>query len=308
MKLNQMKVFREIMLTRSVSEAAKNLHRSQPAVSAAISTLEDELGLKLFERRKGRLHPVSEAHYLLEECSEVLTRVDLIQRHITNIKSLESGKLQIVSMPGPSVFLLPDMISTFSEEKQDIQFDLISRSSDLVFQLIAAQQYDIGISDHFEGKLDQTSLVNAQVFKFECYCALRKDDPLAAHEVITPKLLNGKPLGLLYEEHESHENVVNAFKQENASLNARIKTRYFIPLLTFAEKNMSYAIVDPIAIESYRLYRKGNEVLTFRPFRPEVIYTTSILRPVHRPTSLISEVFLEDLVERFKAIGGQMIA
>ena len=91
MKLNQMKVFREIMLTRSVAEAAKNLHRSQPAVSAAISTLEDELGLKLFERRKGRLHPVSEAHYLLEECSEVLTRVDLIQRHITNIKSLESG-------------------------------------------------------------------------------------------------------------------------------------------------------------------------------------------------------------------------
>ena len=68
MNLKQMTAFREVVLTGSVSEAARNLNRTQPSVSHMIATLEDSLGLKLFVRRNGRLHPVPEAMYLLEEC------------------------------------------------------------------------------------------------------------------------------------------------------------------------------------------------------------------------------------------------
>ncbi len=55
------------MLSGSMTEAARNMGRTQPAVSALIAGLEATVGNKLFERRGGRLHPVPEAHFLLKE-------------------------------------------------------------------------------------------------------------------------------------------------------------------------------------------------------------------------------------------------
>ncbi len=63
------------MLTGNVSQAARNLHRTQPSISALISGLEQELGMRLFERRKGQLHPVPEARYLLEETIAILDKI-----------------------------------------------------------------------------------------------------------------------------------------------------------------------------------------------------------------------------------------
>ena len=78
MDLRQMAIFREVILTGSVTEAARNLNRTQPSVSHAIARLEEELGMRLFERRRGRLHAVPEAHYLFRECDQMLTRVDQV--------------------------------------------------------------------------------------------------------------------------------------------------------------------------------------------------------------------------------------
>ena len=55
MNLQQLAVFREIMNTGSMSAAARNLHRTQPAVSAALKALEDSLGMDLFHRDGRRL-------------------------------------------------------------------------------------------------------------------------------------------------------------------------------------------------------------------------------------------------------------
>ena len=57
LSLRQLMVFREVMRSGSVSEAAKTLHRSQPALSAMLSNMENELGFVLFERRGNRLMP-----------------------------------------------------------------------------------------------------------------------------------------------------------------------------------------------------------------------------------------------------------
>jgi DNA-binding transcriptional LysR family regulator len=57
-RLRQMEVFRSVMLTRTITGAAKMLFISQPAVSRLISQTEESLGYKLFSRVKGKLVPV----------------------------------------------------------------------------------------------------------------------------------------------------------------------------------------------------------------------------------------------------------
>jgi len=304
MKINQMQAFNELMLTGSVSEAARNLNRSQPAISALIAALEDEFGMKLFERKGGRLHPVPEAFYLKEECSELLGRVDSLQKSMLRIKALNSGKLEIVSMPGPSVFLLPNMVAEFASEKPEVECALISRSSEAVFQLVAAQQYDLGVSDYFDGKADNTSLVSETLFEFNCLCAISKDDPLSGKKVITPQDLNNKPLATLYDGHELNTNIRRVFSDAGQSINIKFTTQYFIPLLTFVEKKLAYGIVDPIAVESYRLSKGSDTEIVFLPFKPEVSYRISVLKPDYRPASLIAQSFEKILISELKRLGG----
>jgi len=160
MKVNQIKAFNEVMITGSVSEAARNLHRTQPSVSALIASLEQELGFSLFVRQKGRLYPVPEANYLHEECREVLARIERIDHTMKQIRSQSSGELRIVAMPGPSIFFLPDLISRFTQGRDDLRCSLISRGSEEVFQLVAAQQYELGIADPIEDKPLDTGLVD----------------------------------------------------------------------------------------------------------------------------------------------------
>ncbi len=53
MNLRQLQAFKEVMLTGSVTEAARNIGRTQPAISTLIAGLESSVGYDLFERRGG---------------------------------------------------------------------------------------------------------------------------------------------------------------------------------------------------------------------------------------------------------------
>ena len=57
MNLRELEIFRAIMLGGSITEAANMLNVSQPAVSIALRHAEDKLGVALFLREKGRIHP-----------------------------------------------------------------------------------------------------------------------------------------------------------------------------------------------------------------------------------------------------------
>ena len=120
MNLQQLAVFREIMNTGSMSAAARNLHRTQPAVSAALKALEDSLGMDLFHRDGRRLVPVPEARYLLSEATDVLNRLSAARANMEGMRDRVRGSLRIVAMPGPSAYLLPAFVSRFTHGTPDI--------------------------------------------------------------------------------------------------------------------------------------------------------------------------------------------
>ncbi|RMF05051.1 MAG: LysR family transcriptional regulator, partial [Alphaproteobacteria bacterium] len=176
MNLKQLRAFREVMLTGSVSKAAQNLLRTQPSISSQIASLEAELGLKLFERRRGRLHPVPEAHYLLQESQRIIDGLSRTERTMKSIRDLDRGAIRMVAMPGPSVFLLPDMISRFAKGREDVRVSLITRSSEQVQRLVSVQQYDLGLVDLGFPDMEKSPLVDHDIMTFRCVCALHRSD------------------------------------------------------------------------------------------------------------------------------------
>ena len=295
-----MRAFHDVMLTGSISQTARNLNRTQPSISATIANLENSLGMKLFDRRGGRLHAVPEARYLFEECGELLKRVESITQNMRRIRALESGELRIASMPGPSVFLLPEIVSKYAKNKSDIKTTLVSRSTEAVIQLLAAQQYDIGICDNHPNLTRESGLIDSELVKFSCLCAVPAQSPLAAHKVITIDQLHGEPIGILMDEHPVSIQLQDEFAATATSMNVAFSTQYFIPLLTYVENGLACAVVDPVTAESYRLYRSGQSAgVVFKPFQPRIVFDLAILRPNHRPISLLAKDFADTLIEHF---------
>ena len=80
LSLRQLSTFREVMRSGSISQAARAVGRTQPAVSTMVQTLEDQLGFALFLRQQGKLIPTPEARFFLEECEDILARVERTER------------------------------------------------------------------------------------------------------------------------------------------------------------------------------------------------------------------------------------
>jgi len=293
LNLKQLAAFREVMLSGSVSQAARNLNLTQPAVSASLRTLEDELQLKLFERRQGRLIAVPEAHYLLAEASETLDRLAATKQNLRSLSSKKSGVLQIVAMPGPSVFLLPKLISQFVADNNDVKVTLTTRSSQQVQQMVATQNFDLGIADLGADKISDFNLVEADILNSTGVCAVPARDPLAQKTIISASDLDGMPMAVLQHTHSSHILTKATFDAAGATFNPRFEAQYFLPLFTFVEAGQAYAIVDKLSAESYRLYTRGEPEIVFRPYVPEVVLRFALLTPAHRPSSMLASSFAE---------------
>ena len=175
MNLWQLKVFNEIMVSGTISQAAKNLKRTQSSLSAALSNLEKYIGYNLFVRKKRRLHPVPEAYFLKEESKSILQQMEFLDKALIKKNETGSELIKIASMPLLAEILIPSTISKFKKKSPNSNFFVSSRQSSAVYQEISTQTFDIGIAE----LQNKNSLVNQKEYHYECICVLFSDDPLS---------------------------------------------------------------------------------------------------------------------------------
>ncbi|PVZ72411.1 LysR substrate-binding domain-containing protein [Pelagibaculum spongiae] len=286
--IRQLQCFRDVMRAGSISEAARTLNRTQPAVSAMIASLEDGLGLSLFERQRGRLVPKAEAYYFLEETEVILERLSQSTRTMKEIGDLQQGRLRIACMPATAQWYMPKLLAEFVKDKPKLSASLMMRSSAIVEEWVASQQYDIGLC---ETPLTKNRAITAEGFDLDCVCALPIDDPLTAKPSITPADLDGFPMATLNTDHPTYLDTSKIFAQAQANLVQRFELRNFQPAMELVEQGLCYCICDPITAASYRDNHENRAAIVFKPFTPSIQLSISLINPAHRPLSLLAEDF-----------------
>ncbi len=290
MDIRQLTTFCEVVMTGSVSEAARNLGRTQPAVSHLLAKLESELGMPLFERKNGRVHPVPESEYLYRQVSRILRELDDVETTMRRMRDAETGELHVVSMPGPAITFVPGLISDHLGGRADVNVTLLSRSSDSVRRLIESQQGDIGLADHVP---DQTleSTTNVRTFRFRLVCAVPASHPLAGQRVVRVEDLAGEPLATLFREHATSLAVRAAFERAGLVFAPRFQGQVCLHLLNYVLEGHACALVDPIAIESWqRIYRDPGAIV-FLPLTPRLSFDVDLMTPKARTASCLAQEF-----------------
>ncbi|KZM50556.1 LysR substrate-binding domain-containing protein [Labrenzia sp. OB1] len=306
LSIRQLATFREVMRSGSISEAARTLGRTQPAVSSTIAGLETELELKLFMREQGRLVPTPEAEFFLEEAEAILKRLEISKRTLRGLANREHGQLRIAGIPEAAADFLPNSLSQFIADKPSVKVALASKTSAEIEELIAAQQFDIGFTEtpRARNSFDQID------FDLECMCAIPATDPLASREVITPAELDGYPLALMHAEHRSHKQTLARFRDAGVQFNQRFELQTALPGLHFVQAGLCALICDMItAYKAQEMGRlgMGPPMIVFRPFRPRIQNSLSILTPTHRPISIVAKDFCDFLSSEVTRIHTAMI-
>lgn len=114
-KLSQLRALVAIAAHRNFSEAALSLEISQSAVSHAIATLEDELGVILLSRGRYGARPTPIGEKIIHHAQDVLGLLDTISQEADRSKGLEGGQVRIASFRSAATHILPAAIAQFRD-------------------------------------------------------------------------------------------------------------------------------------------------------------------------------------------------
>ncbi len=146
MRLRHIEVFNAIMLTGSVSGAARLVNVTQPAVSRILQHAEAQLGLALFQRTKGRLTPTPEALALYPHIERLFAQLDEVQRLAANLKAGKTEQeLRILTVLALSYEVLPRALKRFRETYPSVAVQVQSLHSAQVVSGLVLQEADVGL-------------------------------------------------------------------------------------------------------------------------------------------------------------------
>lgn len=145
MTLDQLRIFLAVVEHLHFTRAAEALYITQPAVSAAIQSLEERYGVKLFHRI-GRHIEITEAGKLLkEEAQKILDQVALTERGLRELNDLQRGELKLGSSLTIGNYWLPSKISQFKHQYPGIIVHCTLANTEEICEGAATGQFDLGL-------------------------------------------------------------------------------------------------------------------------------------------------------------------
>lgn len=124
MHLRHLRTFVSVAEQGTVSKASLHLHIAQPALSRQIRDLEEELGVKLFDRVRRRLVLTGEGEQLLEHCRTVLGAAHSLTERAQLLRRGESGILRVAATPQTIDGVFSNFLHRFARRRPNVQIKL----------------------------------------------------------------------------------------------------------------------------------------------------------------------------------------
>ena len=291
MNYRQIEAFHAVMITESMTLAGKMLFISQPAVSRLIIELEEEIGFKLFERKKNKLFPSPEGRLLFEEVEKSFIGLNELSKTAESIKMLQKGHLRLISMPGVSNLLLPKIMSLFWKENPDINVEIESRPRTVVLDWLHSKQFDFGITNL---PIDNQELKIEWSRDFNLICALPTSHPLAEKKILQINDLNGQDLILFPAETYIRHEIENFLKSHGLKYRVKLETRSTADIYQFVKYGAGISFVFPFEQHN----DDPTSGLLFKSIDYEFKATLALVRSKQKKPSLAGTNFIK-IVNQF---------
>jgi len=174
-QLAQIEAFVEVARAGTMRRAGEVLHLGQPALSARIRGLEEEIGQPLFERRKRGMAITAAGRAFLSYAERVLGTVDEGLAHLRAVGRDGSGDVVLGAAPAVSAYVLPEVMVRLRRTHPGVRIQVRTGHSEEVVSLVAAGEVGVGLVRELRDRRVRTQ----PIYEEDLVLVVRRDHPFA---------------------------------------------------------------------------------------------------------------------------------
>ena len=277
----------EVARQGSITEAARALGLTQPAVSRLIQQLESEFSAPLLHRSRKGVVPTEMGRLVLEEAVALADRYGRLKQTVSAHVRLEQGAVRVGGGATAVSFLLPPLIATFRRRHRGVVFHLVEAGSRDIEAAVLEESIELGI---VTPPARSDKLVATPLRRDPIVLVAARSHPLAGAGPIPAAALRGMPL-VGFEEGSAIRRIIDgALEARGIEVELVMQLRSIQSILRMVALDLGLAFVSRMGVEHAA---ESVEVVGVRGLR--IARSLAVIRKRDRPLSVAAGAFLEHL-------------
>jgi len=214
MTLTQLEYIVAVDTFRHFANAAAKCFITQPTLSMQIQKLENELGLKIFDRSKQPVVPTEAGAEIILQARKIINERDLIDEIVAHKKGVAAGELRVGIIPTLAPYLLPLFVQQFTTKYPQIKLVVNEIMTDQLVSRLREGRIDAGI---LATPLTETGIKESVLFYEEMMAYVSPKNSAYKKTYVLPQDIDPEKLWLLEEGHCFRSQIVNLCELKKAS-------------------------------------------------------------------------------------------
>ena len=290
MEIRTLRYFLAVAREENMTRAAEILHVTQPTLSKALKSLEDELGKKLFVRHSFSIRLTEEGVLLRNRAEDLISMADKIEQEFLSLDDISGGELYLGLAESYQIRYLARTIKEFKTRYPNLHYHITSGDTEQI-----ADKLDKGLLDF----LVLAELPDSRKYEYLAFpekdvwgLVLPKGDPLAEKNRIRVEDLAGLPL---FSSEQAWNDVIKKWAGSSFSkLRLEGSFRLSYNGSVFVREGLGYLLTFRHLIDT-----SEESGLVFRPLEPTLETTLYIAWNRYQTFTPIADRFLQQLRESF---------
>ena len=295
MNFKQLETFQAIMASGSTTGAAERLGISQSAVSRLLAQFEEDLGLTLFARQKGRLVPTREADALLQDAQGLMESAQCFRRHSEQLR-IGGFKRRLLKVALPATLatgLMPTLAERFMRAHPDVVLEVLTGSYRDSERAILSRDADVAL---VRVPTEMAGLRALGTLESDAICIMPRGHALEKKRTVTAADLEDHPLVLLGRQRLVRHDVDMAFRQARVQPRVAAEVHSVAVACSLVAQGIGVSIVNALLAQFCR-----DLSFAIRPFTPRISYQLGVATLQNAPVPEFAPTFERLLVEAIMA-------
>lgn len=249
MTLTQLEYIVAVDTYRHFALAAAQCYVTQPTLSMQLQKLEDELGVKIFDRTKQPVIPTAIGIRIIAQARQILREAEKIQTLINEEKNITTGEIKLGIIPTLAPYLLPGLFKQMREKYPQLNMVIKETITEEIIQELKQNKLDCGL---VVTPLKDTAINESPLFYEELYVYVSKKNALYNKKYVLVDDINPDQLWLLEEGHCFRSQVLNLCElRRTADFHFNYATGNIETLKRMVDKSNGITILPELAVAEF---------------------------------------------------------
>ncbi len=215
MEMRQLEYFVAVARERSFTRASQYLLVSQPSISKTIRSMEEELGVTLFNRTSRQIELTDAGRVIYRKAQDILVGMEQLTEDLDEIAQLKKGHIHIGIPPVVGAGFFPGVISRFKDQYPGITIQLMEVGTKSIELEILDGTLDVGVICSLpseDASFDQFLLMSDPIL-----LVIHAKHPIACKTVVPFKKLAKESLVIYRKDFSLHDRIINQCEQAGFS-------------------------------------------------------------------------------------------